>query len=179
MAYESVVDADLVIGRDDLDTSTKLTFEGDDLELPFSGDEYEPPSPKAKHTDFDLTKGDQTVDGVNFDVGALFKGIAGGVDVVGKVTKTIFDIKKAAQEDPPAKPPEPKAEPPKAPPQTEPPKARPPKPEPPKPSSGPPVLIATNESNTGTYVVVGLGMAGVFGVALALAASRKRKRRAL
>lgn len=174
MAYESVVDADLVIGRDDLDLSTKLTFEGDDLELPFSGDEYELPSPKAKHTDFDLTKGDQTVDGVNFDVGVLFKGISGGADAVSKVTKTIFDIKKAAQEEPPSKPPEPKAEPPKAPPPTELQRE-----EPPRPGSAPPTPLATKESSTGTYVVVGLGVAGVVGFAVALAASRKRKRRAL
>lgn len=174
MAYEPVDTDAGVIGRDDLDLSTKLTFEGDDLELPFSGDEYELPSPKAKHTDFDLTKGDQTVDGVNFDVGALFKGISGGADAVSKVTKTIFDIKKAAQEEPPSKPSEPKAEPPKAPPPTEPPKA-----EPPKPSSAPPAPLATTGSSTGAYVVVGLGVAGVVGFAVALAASRKRKRRAL
>ncbi len=37
LAYESVVDADIVTGRDDLDTWTKLTFEGDDLELPATG----------------------------------------------------------------------------------------------------------------------------------------------
>lgn len=83
-----------VIGRDDQDYGDPGRFDGDDLEFPSSPDDYVDESPSAKHTDF--TGSGQTVDGVKFDFGGVLKGISDGVSSTAKAVAEVAKAKAAA-----------------------------------------------------------------------------------
>lgn len=132
-----------------------LTFEGDDLEFPTSPDLYGD-DPKSKHTDFDLGKGSQNVDGVKFDVGSITKGVLDGVTAT---AKAVSDVSKAKAASPTA--PTPPSTPPTTPGTT-------------KPSSSPAPVAPKSGSSGGAAVAVGLGLATL--VVIGLAARRPRRR---
>ncbi len=152
MAYEPEDRDAAVIGRDD------LQFEGEDVDFPTSSDQYDDKSPTAKHTDFDLSRGTQTVDGVKFDVGSIFKGTTDAVTATAKAVAEVSKAKAASPDAASKTEATPKAD--------------------TKPSSSPPAPIVKPASSGGTYAVVGFGVLATAAL-MAVIAGRKRKRRTL
>lgn len=150
-----------VIGRDDQDPPR---FEGDDLELPSSPEDYLDDKPTAKHTDFE---GDgQTVDGVRFDFGGILKGVTDGVSSTAKAVAEVAKAKAASDAAKERGDIGPGGDRPRTP--------------TPKESDRPKTQPTTpTRPVTSGAGYVALAFAGVFGLgtALALAASRKKRRR--
>lgn len=155
MAYEPEDRDAAVIGRDD------LQFEGEDVDFPTSPDQYDDKSPTAKHTDFDLSKGTQTVDGVKFDVGSIFKGIPDSVTSTAKAVAEVSKAKAASAESTKKDESIPKAG------------------SSSQPSSSPPApIVKPATSSGGTYLVFGAGILAAVALVAVLNGS-KRKRRTL
>lgn len=154
MAYEPEDRDAAVIGRDD------LQFEGEDVDFPTSPDQYDDKSPTAKHTDFDLSKGTQTVDGVKFDVGSIFKGIPDAVTSTAKAVAEVSKAKTASAESTRKDESIPKAG-----------SSQP-------SSSSPAPIVKPATSSGGTYLVFGAGILAAVALVAVLNGS-KRKRRTL
>lgn len=148
-----------VIGRDDL----PLTFEGEDLEFPRQADDFGT-SPTAKHVDFDDSTGRARVDGTDFNLGAITRGVADGVTAT---AKAVAEVARASATTSPPKP-------------DEPPQTTKPKPET-KPQTTPaapkPVRPAASSGGM-VFAVAGLGVAAA-GLLLAMASRGSRRRGAL
>jgi len=139
-------------------------FDGDDLEFPTPEELYEP-KPGAKHTDFDTSKGAQTVDGVKFDLGPILKGTTDAVTATAKAVAEVSKAQAAADNKKSQTEPIPK-------------ETTPPKEDKTKPSSSPPAPVAKTSGSTGAYVALGGGVV-VVAVLAAVLSSKKRKGRAL
>lgn len=145
-----------VIGRDDL----PLTFEGEDLEFPSRADEFGT-SPTAKHVDFDDSTGRARIDGTDFNLGAITKGVADGV------TATAKAVAEVARASAPTSPPK----------SDDSPQPTKPKPET-KPQTTPatPKPVRTAAASGGmVFAVAGLGVVAA-GLLLALASRGSRRR---